>query len=47
MLLFGNYMEVGAVAPVYQDVEDREKMQRNMNEYLDEFNSMSKKPSKY
>jgi dynein heavy chain len=43
-LLFGNYMEPGAVTLVYQHVADSQKLTNNMTDYLDEYNSMTKKP---
>lgn len=43
-LLFGNYMTPGALVNVYQHVNDFEKLDLNMTEYLDEYNSMTKKP---
>jgi dynein heavy chain len=43
-LLFGNYMVPGAAMPQYMFVDDFVKLNTNMVEYLEEFNSMSKKP---
>jgi len=44
VLLYGNYLEPGAVTPVYQEIVDRDHLQKVMGEYLDDFNSMTKKP---
>ena len=44
VLIYGNYLEPGAIAPIYQEVVDRAHLSKVMMEYLDDFNSMTKKP---
>jgi len=43
-MIYGNFGDPRAAAPVYEEITDHEKLQSVMKDYLDDFNAMSKKP---